>query len=197
MVKVISHDSTLWSFETWICGFYLSLPCGIWFWKYFQRHKFRAIIMFWVQPTNSLSKISVVWWFYISIVSFTLESLPTRVLARKNSGTWSTQVRLLSNHFWRLKRKDWRSQKVIELIELMYLSNKEALYIFCRNETSRAIHHNEDWSVGSQSLEPTESCKLASMNIATLKTVEDANFAFEWMAKKNIPIMQIHGTIVR
>ena len=54
----------------------------------------------------------------------------------------------------------------------------------------------------NQTVEPTDSCTLRSMEMATVKTKEDVDFALNWMAKNSnesekIPFINVRGTVVR
>lgn len=96
------------------------------------------------------------------------------------------------------------SNPVIKLFELSYLSYIDKLYIFCRNETSRAIlgspiQGSQLWQYQNPFFEPAGfwACTSLSMNMAMLKTKEDLEFAMKWLNKEQIPSIGIRGTIVR
>ena len=100
----------------------------------------------------------------------------------------------------RLKLSNWPSSTALQLYELFYVANKETLYVFCRNDTKRAIFPIQDWSEKSQSFASqtgSRSCTSRSMHMSMIKTHEDATFAFDWMKKNNKTIMQIRGTFIR
>ena len=98
-----------------------------------------------------------------------------------------------------MKLSNW-PRLTLQLYELLYVADKQAMFIFCRNDTERTILPIQDWSEKLQTFaSPTgsQSCTSRSMHMSMIKTLEDANFAFDWMKNKNRTIMQIRGTIVR